>query len=127
MTPNKMLPPVYEALAASAVLVGLLGGQARVYRHGYAPQGTRRPYITWTSQSITPENTLSELPGIDRVTIQIDVWCESDGLVEEIARAVRDTIEPLAHMVVAPSDGWEAESKCYRATMQFDWMLPRWQ
>lgn len=119
-----MLSPVHQTLSASAALVALMGGALRAYRHGNAPQGAVRPYITW-SQTLTPENTLSELPLVDRTSVQIDVWCEQDPLVMQIAAAARDAIEPHAHMISMSFDGWDAESKCYRVTMQFDWFNPR--
>jgi hypothetical protein len=120
-----MFPPVFQTLVNDSELSGLFEGRPRVYRHGNAPQGAQRPYITWSATSIAPENTLSETPGIDRATVQVDVWCEQDALTVDIAKAVRDAIEPYAHLISQPFDGWDLESKTYRMTLQFDWFVPR--
>ena len=120
-----MFPPVHQTLVSDDTLAVLFSGAPRVYRHGYVPQGTARPYITWAVPNLVPENTLSELPTMDRSTVQVDVWCEQDALTLQIAKAVRDAIEPHAHLTSQPFDGWDPESKCYRMALQFDWFIPR--
>lgn len=117
-----MLPPVFQTLMASPV-AGLTGG--RIYRHGSAPQNVVRPYLTWALVSGTPENTLSELPSIDRMAVQVDCWSLGDADVEQLAEAVRDAIEPVAHMTSMPIDSQEPDTKLYRISLQFDWWHSR--
>lgn len=119
-----MLPPVYATLKASPV-DALTGG--RIYRHGTAPQDTPKPYVTWFLLSGTPENQLSGLPSGDRMTVQVDCWTDDDddAEVEDLAQAVRDAIEPHAHMTSMPIDDWEPATRLYRMALQFDWIQSR--
>jgi len=117
-----MLPPVYQRLMATPV-AALTGG--RIYRHGSAPQDVARPYITWALIAGTPQNTLSETPGVDQMSIQVDCWALGDAEVDTLATAVRDAIEPIAHMTSIPIDSQETDTKLYRMTLQFDWWLYR--
>lgn len=117
-----MLPPVYKQLTSSPA--GALVGN-RIYRHGSAPQDAPAPYITWFLVTGTPENNLSDPPGIDRCTIQVDCWSLSDSDIEALATAVRNAIEPVAHMTSIPVDSQETDTKLYRISLQFDWWMSR--
>jgi hypothetical protein len=123
-----MLPPIFNVLKNSAPVTALIGtNPVRAYRHGYAPQepATVRPYVTWQLVSGVPANTLSELPSIDQNTIQVDCWSEGDAQVETLAQAVRDAIEPHAHMTGVIIDSRETDTKLYRISLQFDWWQSR--
>jgi len=122
-----MLPPVFQTLLASPAVTAIVGSGlgARIYRHSSAPQDTTQPYITWFLVSGAPENTLSELPSIDRMSIQVDCWSLSDQGIEDMATAVRDAIEPYAHMLSVPVDSQEPDTKLYRISLQFDWWQSR--
>ena len=120
-----MLPPVFQTLKASAAVKNIVGqNPPRIYRHGSAPQDTSQPYITWFALP-APENTLSELPIVDRVSVQIDCWHQTDAGVETLAVAVRDAIEPHAHMTATLMDLREPETRLYRISLTFDWWLDR--
>lgn len=121
-----MLPPVYNTLRASSAVVVALGN--RIYRHGRAPQGETEPYCTWFLVNGTPENHLSGLPPIDRMTIQVDLWSrarDGDKLIERIAIDVRNAIEPFAHMTGQPIDERESATNLWRLALQFDWFVKR--
>lgn len=120
-----MLPPVYRTLSAVGTVTDIVGDPPRIYRHGSAPQDTTRPYVTWFMVVGVPTNTMSEVPTSDRCTIQIDCWHQTDAGVEELADAVRDAIEPVAHCTGVPINTREAETKLYRIALQFDWWLDR--
>lgn len=118
-----MLPPIYAALTADSTLALLLGD--RIYRHDDATQDSGRPYVAW-STTIAPENTLSELPGIDRCTVTVNIYSEDDEEVAQLAQLVRDAIEPHAHLINVPIDNRDRPAtKLYRMALQFDWWLPR--
>lgn len=122
------LPPIFETLRASPALVALLGDTIfRVFQHGSAPQDSAaiRPYVTWQLVSGVPENTLSELPSIDRQSVQIDCWADNGAGVNQLAQLVRDTIEPNAHMTGVIADYRETDTKLYRISLQFDWWQSR--
>jgi len=118
-----MLPPIYSTLLASAAVFALVG--TRIYRHGRAPQNVDAPYVTWSVITGTPENQLSGTPPVDRQTLQIDCWALTDTGVEALAVAVRDAIEPYAHMTGMPVDQREVETKLWRMALQVDWWLDR--
>jgi hypothetical protein len=118
-----MLPPIYTTLQASTAVVALVG--TRVYRHGRAPQNVGKPYVTWTLIAGVPENQLSGLPPMDRQTVQIDCWHPTDEGCEALATAVRDAIEPYAHMTGAPIDQRETDTKLWRMALQIDWWMAR--
>lgn len=126
-----MLPPVFQTLKASTDVKAIVGtNPPRVYRHGSAPQRPdglplADPYITWQLVSDVPENNLSNLPPVDRSTVQVDCWHQTDAGIEVLARAVRDAIEPSAHMTGIVVNLRETETKLYRIGMQFDWFVHR--
>lgn len=116
-----MLPPVFQTLKASPAVKDIVGtNPPRIYRHGDAPQNTERPYITWQLVSGVPENNLSDPPPVDRQSVQVDCWHQTDSGIELLADAVRDAIEPVAHMTGALIDAREPETKLYRISLAFD-------
>lgn len=120
-----MLPPVFALLKASAAVTAILGAVPRVYRHGIAPQGTVAPYVTWLVVGSDPENNLSDPPPTDRIVLQVDCWSTTDGGVEDLAQAVRDAIEPTAHMTGIVVNEREPDTGLYRLALQFDYWLSR--
>lgn len=118
-----MLPPVYQILTSNSAVNAIVAN--RIYRHSNAPQGVTKPYIAWGLVSGIPENNLSDLPNIDRLPIQVDCYHQTDVGIEELAKAVRDAIEPLAHMTNIPINEREQDTKLYRITLEFDWWLDR--
>lgn len=127
---GNLLPPIFQALKASSAVKAIVGTKPpRIYRHAAAPQGLTQPYITWALITGEPYNTLSELPSMDRQTVQIDCWYpglhNGDNGVELLAIAARDAIEPYAHMTATILDLQEPDTKLYRISMQFDWFLSR--
>ena len=118
-----MLPPIYSTLTQNATVYAITAN--RIFRHGYAPQDIATPYITWALIFGDPENTLSEVPQIDRQTLQVDCWHTTDTGIETMAKAVRDALEPYAHMTAILLDEREPDTKLYRISLQFDWWEPR--
>lgn len=120
-----MLPPIFQLLQTSDLLTLLGSKPTRIYRHGRAPQDTSKPYVTWQVIAGVPTNTLSETPSHDRYSIQIDCFDPSDAGVEQLARAVRDAIEPEAHITGVPLNERETATKLFRISLQFDYWLAR--
>jgi hypothetical protein len=119
-----MLPPIYTWLKVTAVQA-IIGNPPRAYRHGDAPQDTTKPYVTWALVSGVPDNELSKAPKSDRYTVQVDCWHTTDAGVEQLATAVRNAIEPYAHMTSMPVNNRDAETKLYRMALQFDVLQTR--
>lgn len=124
-----LLPPIFALLKAAPAVTGIVGtNPAKIYRHGIAPQGTVAPYVVWSVISDVPENNLSDAPPVDRVTVQVDCYYQAtggDAGVEALATAVRDAIEPTAHMTGMPINQRESDTGLYRIALQFDYFLPR--
>lgn len=120
-----MLPTIFAWLKAAPAVTAILGATPKVYRHADAPQGTAAPYVVWTAISTAPENNLSDLPPIDRVTVQVDCYHTTDQGVVDLATAVRDALEPHGHMTGAPVDQREPQTRLYRMALQFDIFLAR--
>jgi hypothetical protein len=118
--------PVNALLESSAAVVALLGAgtSQRVYEDT-AIQDTAQPYVVWSTVGGTPENYVGELPGIDQARIQIDCYSKGKGQARDLARAVRDAIEPTAHMIGTPISLYEAETKLYRYILEFDFLVNR--
>jgi len=121
-----MLPPVFQALKASAAVKSIVGSNPpRVYRHGRVPEGTperpiTEPFVTWFMVSGVPENNLSDPPPCDRTTVQVDCWHRTDSGVELLATAVRDALEVIGVMTATQIDDFETETKFFRMSLQVD-------
>lgn len=125
-----MLPPIFALLKNATAVTALVGtNPVRVYRHGAAPQNVVAPYVTWSVITATPQNTLSEAPKADACTVQIDCWSDNtgtgDAAVEALATAVRNAIEPHAHMTGFGPNVRDFETQRFRFTLQFDYWLSR--
>lgn len=126
-----MLPPVFALLKASTDVKTIVGtNPPRIYRHGSAPQRPDnlpldQPYVTWFVAAGDPENHLSGTPPTDRIVVQVDCWHQTDSGIELLARAVRDALEPHAHMTGIPVDLREPETRLFRLSLQFDWWVSR--
>jgi hypothetical protein len=123
-----MLPPIFATLKASQAVKDIVGSNPpRIYRHGAAPVDLAPgiPYVTWFVVSDVPENHLSGTPPTDRVVVQVDSWHTTDAGVVSLALAVRDALEPFAHMTGLVADLREVETKLYRMGLQFDWFHDR--
>lgn len=121
-----MLPNIYQILRTSNAVKAIVGtNPSRIYRHESAPQDGSKPYITWFIITGSPENTLSELPNIDQISVQLDCWHQTDSGVESLAVAVRDAMETTSHMTNIVINEREPETKLYRIGMQFDVWLDR--
>jgi hypothetical protein len=117
-----MLPAIYPVLRDAAAVTALLGSPPRVYRHGQAPQSVTSPYATWSVIG-SPDNTFEGADN-DRCRVQIDCWSDDDAQAETLGQAVRDAVEPVAHMVLF-ENGRDAETGRFRLMLQFDWIAMR--
>jgi Protein of unknown function (DUF3168) len=118
-----MFPEVFAKLKASTAVRDIV--DTRIYRHGEAPQDTTRPYITWFIVVGTPENNLSDAPGMDRQTIQVDYWHQTDRGIVALATAGRDALQTYAHMTGQPVDERERETRLFHIAQTFDWFVSR--
>lgn len=117
-----MLPLLYPILTGAADVHSLVSD--RVYRHGSAPQNVVRPYVTWSVPGGFAENAF-EGACADVMRVQVDCWSEDDAEIEAVAKAVRTAIEPHAHLVGYVADERDFETRRFRISFAFDFILSR--
>lgn len=123
-----MKVPVYSLLNVAAVtnIVGTFAIWQDVLPQQY---GTKRKYVTWSIVGGAPENYLDQVPTMDSGRVQIDCWVGAelaDGakVCQDLMIAVRNAIEPRAHMISTPLSGYEPDTKLYRYLLEFQfWEL----
>jgi hypothetical protein len=121
-----MIPPIFATCMESSEVIDLLGSSPmRVYQFGRAPQNVVRPYAVWQVVGGTPENYLGNVPDIDRFATQIDVYATTASDARDVARAMRDAIEPVAHIVGWRGEDREPETQLYRVSFDVDWFVHR--
>lgn len=120
-----MFTPILPTLKNSSAVTTIIGNPPRAYPHGEAPQDVTKPYLTWQVVGGAPENTLSETPAVDRQPTQFNCFHQNGAGAEALAKAVRDTFEPIAHMVGVPIDQRDPETKLYWIALQFDFWVSR--
>lgn len=101
-----MFPPVFANLKDDSAVKAIFGDDPRVFPHGIADQKTPTPYAVWQVVTGSPENYLGNLPDMDKFITQIDVYAQSAASASAGAKAIRDALEPVAHV-----DGWGGQFK----------------
>lgn len=121
-----MFPPIFQVCAASDAIKAVLGvSPTRLYPFGEAPQGVALPYAVWQTVAGTPENYLGTRPDADSYTLQVDVYGSSADSVRNAAQALRDAIEPHAHIVGWRGESRDPQTKNYRFSFDVDWIVRR--
>jgi hypothetical protein len=121
-----MYPPIFAVCAANATVTGLLGlAPVRLYPAGEAPPKPTKPYAVWQMVDGTPENYLGTLPDIDSWSVQLDVYADTLEEARDVAEALRDAIEPVAHVTRFSTEGRDPDTNNYRYSMDSDWWLDR--
>ena len=107
---------VYTALQNHAGLTALVGN--RVYGNR-APDSPTRPYVTYFSASIVPQNDLSSTPLVDNNRVQVDCWAESSyNDAKQIAAQCRAALQNVGLCVFARDD-YEQDTKLHRVQLDF--------
>lgn len=122
-----MFPPVFATINVPAVqtLLRAPAGETRFYLFGRAPQNVAYPYAVWRQVFGNPENYLGDLPDLDNYGIQIDVYATTTDAARAVAKALRDAIEPVAHITAWRGDGTDPETNSKTFTFEVDWKTPR--
>lgn len=121
-----MYPPVFSVVAADAGVQSALGtNPVRVYPFGEAPDGVGFPYAVWQIVSGGPENYISNAPDLDTYIVQIDVYGLTPTGVRAAAEALRDAIEPVAHIVAWRGESRDVESGSFRYSFDVEFMTDR--
>lgn len=121
-----MHPPIFAVCASAPAVQAMLGTDpTRLYPFGEAPQGTQFPYAVWQIIGGSPENYLAERPDVDFFALQLDVYAADAGTARGAAAALRDVIEPYAHIVAWRGESRDSETKSYRVSFDLDWFVSR--
>ncbi len=121
-----MIPPVFTILNASNPVKALLGNKPlRVFPFGSAPPNVARPYATYSTVNGLPENYLGQVPDIDNIGTQVDIWADTVASCNSVAETVRDALEPHAHMTSFAGSERDFETNLFRCRMDFDFFEGR--
>lgn len=118
--------PIFLILKANAAVTALLGVKPlRVYPWGDAPERQVKPYATYGTFSGTPENYVDKTPDIDSLGTQIDIWADTVQSCEAVFAAIRDALEPHAHITNFQGSVRDTETNLYNARLELDFWQPR--
>ncbi len=121
-----MYPDIFDLVADSVTATDLIGtSPVRFWPAGHVRQNEERPYAVHQLVYGTPENTLSCVPDVDNLAIQVDAYAKTVSDSRAVGAAVRDAIEPAAHMVAHNGETWEPETGLYRVSMTFEFWTYR--
>lgn len=125
-----MYPPIFEVCAANASVQDALGSSpCRLYPFGFAESANggppALPYAVWQTISGIPENYLERVPDTDSWSIQVDVYGSSPSSARSAAEALRDAIEPVAHVTSLGGETRDPETMNFRYTISVDWIAYR--
>ena len=123
-----MRPPVFEACKADTSVQALLGGtELRVYQFGEAPQDCKVPFMVWQLVYGEPLNAMNQLPGMDYLGVQVDVYGpERDPVpARQVAIALRNALEPFGHIVDWNGESRDPDTRNHRVSFTMDWFLER--
>jgi hypothetical protein len=121
-----MYPPIFATISTSSAVKSLIGSSpVRFYPFGEAPQGLTLPYAVWQTIGGFPENYLGDLPDVDSYAIQVDVYALTADAARAVAAALRNAIEPHAHIVRWGGESRDPDTKNYRYSFDVDWYVQR--
>lgn len=121
-----MQPPIFQTCAALPAVTALLGtSPTQLYPFGEAPQNAKPPYAVWQIISGAPDNYLGGTPDLDRFTVQVDVYAKHGSDVDDIAVALRDAIEPHAHIVRWGGQDTDPDTRYRHIGFDVEWFVYR--
>lgn len=121
-----MFAPIFQVVAASAQVTAVLGtAPVRFWPFGKASENPALPYAVWQQVAGSPENYINQVPDLDSYTLQVDVYASTGTSARAAAKALRDAIEPHAHIVAWRGESEETETKLIRISFDVDWLVPR--
>lgn len=92
----------------------------RVFPYGRAPEKVAKPYAVYSVINGRPENYLDTTPNIDSKLTQISIYAETDSSLTLCYNAVRDVLEPYAHMVSFSTPDIDADTNLSSCRIDFE-------
>ncbi len=131
-----MFPPIFSIAADDNSVKALLGpgttgNPVRFWAFGDAPRDENgrpahgTPYAVWQIVTGSPENYLDKTPDIDGYGVQIDSYGESMSVAREVAQALRDCLEPHAHITSWNGEFRDFPTGLYRVTYTMAFLTQR--
>lgn len=122
-----MVPDIYPILSNNSAVAALLCDSSicRIVPFGEAQEKIDYPYVTWFVPDGTPWNTLAKVPQGDELLTQVDIWGKTAASALDVAAAVRDALEPHAHMIGVGSMQKDPDTKTYRVRLDFNFFTER--
>lgn len=116
-----MNPAIFPILNANSAVKAVLGSSPlRFYPWGRAPQNVAKPYATYNVYNGNPENYMDRVPDIDNKGTQIDLYATTSESAEDVFIAIRNALEPYAHMTSFATPLLDEETNLYTGRMEFD-------
>jgi len=120
-----MMAPVFEVCSKNDSVIALLGSPLRLYPFANIPQKVIYPYARWQNYGGSAEQYLGNLPDVDTFSFQMDVFGPSAAVVTNIAKALRDAIEPHAYITRWGDQTRDDETLSLRYSFDVDWIVLR--
>lgn len=121
-----MYPPIFATCSADSAVIAELGyDPVRLWPFADAPQNRAKPYAVWQTIGGSPENCLGARPDMDMFSLQVDVYAATPAAARSAAQAIRDAVEPFAHIVAWRGETREVETRDYRYSFDIDWFTAR--
>ena len=121
-----MFAPIFAICAANDGVKAQLGtSPVRLYPFGQAPQGVALPYAVWQTIGGEPANYLGNLPDLDSYSLQVDVYAVTETGARDAAKALRDAIEPHAHITRWGGEWTDPDTFNKRFSFDLDWHVIR--
>lgn len=118
-----MFPRVYQTLRASTSVVTLVGN--RIGAHGEVEQTESLPYVTYQTVSGQPHDNLSDAPGSDFTTVQIDCYATTQATAKLLATSVRDALDAALIVNRVILTAREPETRLFRVGLEADFIERR--
>ncbi|MDQ7880451.1 DUF3168 domain-containing protein [Atlantibacter hermannii] len=121
-----MIAPLFSVCASSPAVRALIGDSpVRLYPFGQQDDNVIYPYVVWQNVGGAPENYLGQRPDADTWALQVDAWADTPDEVIAVATALRDAIEPHAHITRWGGQERDPETMRYRYSFDVDWIVKR--
>lgn len=119
-------PPLFQIINSDSTVQSLLGtNPVRVFPFGRAPDRIALPYAVHQIVTGVPENYISNGPDLDSFTVQVDVYAATPNSARAAAEALRDAIEPHAHIVAWRGESQEPETSRFRFSFDVEFLTAR--
>lgn len=121
-----LYPPFLPVLKATHAVTAIFGtNKLRIYGFGRASQNEALPYAVFQTASGLPENYLGQVPDMDAMTMQFDVYAANTEDATGGAKAIRDALEPIAYVTSWRGESRDPDTNHYRFSFDVDFLTSR--